>query len=331
MLRFDLNAERYLLRALLCGVSLCASSFCIASSPDEDSLLSRSIEELMMLNVSVASKREKGWFQNPAAVYVLSADEIQTSGVIHLADALRLVPGVQVYRVFHNSWAISIRGFTSEFSGKLLVLIDGRTIYSPHYGGVYWDLNDLYLSEIEKIEVVRGPGASVWGANAVNGVINIVTKDARDTAKHEPVRMNVGVGTDAEYHLGGQWSQSWSAGAVRLFTQQKLKSSGYKGNKVDTAESETWDGRQFGVRADWQTADHIEWMLSAAYHNTEADEALASASVQSTFESGGSTDYLLLKRTHLNEAGHITSAQFFSKNLNTVAESCTKPVLKPMI
>jgi len=117
----------------------------------------------------------------PAAVYVLTSEDIMRSGATSIPEALRLVPGVQVSRGSPSGWAISIRGFNSALANKLLVLIDGRTVYDPLFSGVYWDVQDTALEDIDRIEVIRGPGASQWGANAVNGVINIITKKAADT------------------------------------------------------------------------------------------------------------------------------------------------------
>ncbi|MDB6130654.1 MAG: ligand-gated TonB-dependent outer rane channel, partial [Verrucomicrobiales bacterium] len=117
----------------------------------------------------------------PAAVSVLTQDEIRRSGATSIAEALRLVPGLDVARVDSHTWAISSRGFNDVFANKLLVMVDGRTVYTPLFSGVYWDVQDTVLEDIDQIEVVRGPGASRWGANAVDGVINIITKKTRDT------------------------------------------------------------------------------------------------------------------------------------------------------
>src|SRR4029079_3404557 len=117
----------------------------------------------------------------PAAVYVLSNEDIKRSGATSIPEALRLVPGVQVARGSTSGCAISVRGFNSALANKLLVLMDGREVYDALFSGVYWDIQDTPLEDIERIEVIRGPGASLWGANAVNGVINIITKKAGDT------------------------------------------------------------------------------------------------------------------------------------------------------
>ena len=145
-----------------------------------DSLGNISLENLGDVVTSV-SKRPEDSFRAAAAVYVITNEDIKLSGATHIAEVLRGVPGLDVAQIDANDWAISSRGFNGEFSDKLLVLVDGRTIYTPLFAGVYWDIQNMPLEDIERIEVIRGPGAALWGANAVNGVINIITKSAADT------------------------------------------------------------------------------------------------------------------------------------------------------
>ena len=131
--------------------------------------------------VTLVSRKGEKLFDTAAAVYVITHEDIHRSGATNIPDALRMIPGVQVAQISANKWAISIRGFNEEFANKLLVLIDGRNVYTPLYGGVYWDMQNVMLDDVERIEVVRGSGGTLWGANAVNGVINIITKSAKDT------------------------------------------------------------------------------------------------------------------------------------------------------
>jgi len=138
-------------------------------------------EQLLDATVTSVSKSPEKVLDAPAAIFVLSNEDIIRSGATSVPEALRLVPGVQVAQINANSWAVSVRGFNSALADKLLVLVDGRTVYDPLFSGVHWDAQDMVLEDIERIEVIRGPGASLWGANAVNGVINIITKDAKDT------------------------------------------------------------------------------------------------------------------------------------------------------
>lgn len=144
-------------------------------------LANLSLEDLMNLDITVVSKQKQKVSQAAAAVSVITPDDIRRSGMTSIPELLRLAPGLDVARVDANKWAISSRGFNDLFANKLLVLMDGRTVYTPSFSGVYWDTVDYVLPDLERIEVVRGPGATLWGANAVNGVINIMTKSARDT------------------------------------------------------------------------------------------------------------------------------------------------------
>ncbi len=146
-----------------------------------DSVLNLSLEELMQATVTSASKKAQSLAETASAVFVINADDIRRSGATNIPEALRLAPGVQVAAIGQNKWSVSIRGFNYRFSNKLLVLVDGRAIYSPAFSGVFWEHHDIPLRNIERIEVIRGPGGSIWGANAVNGVINIITYSAKDT------------------------------------------------------------------------------------------------------------------------------------------------------
>src|SRR6185369_1879906 len=150
--------------------------------PSEPSdLTEMSLEALMDVNVTAVSKKSQKLANAAAAVFVITQEDIKRSGVTTIADALRLAPGVQVARLDSNKWAVSIRGFNGRYANKLLVLMDGRSLYTPFFSGVYWEVQDTPLEDIDRIEVIRGPGAALWGANAVNGVINITTKQAEST------------------------------------------------------------------------------------------------------------------------------------------------------
>src|SRR5450631_359719 len=144
-------------------------------------LADASLEDLMNIEVTTVSKKEQKLSQAPAAIYVITQEDIRRSGMTAVPDLLRMVPGLQVGQMQAGSWGVSARGFNSQASDKMLVLVDGRSIYSPIDKGVFWDEQDIPLGDIERIEVIRGPGATMWGANAVNGVINIVTRAAVDT------------------------------------------------------------------------------------------------------------------------------------------------------
>lgn len=140
-----------------------------------------SIADLIALDVTSASKKEEPVSKSAAAIYVLTNDDIRRSGATTIPELLRLVPGVHVGRIETNSWAVGIRGLNGRFSNKLLVLIDGVSIYNPLFAGVDWEQHDLILEDVARVEVIRGPGSTLWGSNAVNGVINIITKSSEET------------------------------------------------------------------------------------------------------------------------------------------------------
>lgn len=142
--------------------------------------LDLSLEELMNVVVTSVSKKQQTLGETAAAVYVIGAEDIRRSGATNIPEALRLAPGVQVSAIGQNKFAVSIRGFAERFANKLLVLVDGRSVYEPLFSGVFWEALDVPLENIARIEVIRGPGASIWGANAVNGVVNIITKSPFD-------------------------------------------------------------------------------------------------------------------------------------------------------
>lgn len=170
---------------------VCAVVFClfvllifatpIAAQENSPDLSRESLEDLMNIQVTSVSKKEEKLSRTAAAVFVITQEDIRRSGATNIPDLLRMVPGLDVGQINGSTWAISARGFNAQFSNKLLVLIDGRIIYTPYFGGVYWDTADLPLENIDRIEVIRGPGGASWGANAVNGVISIFTKSAADT------------------------------------------------------------------------------------------------------------------------------------------------------
>lgn len=168
-----LPLQRYLGLALVTG--LLTATHAGAQEPQLPEWL-RSLDELMQIEVTSAAKRDQKLADTAAAVFVLTKDDIRRSGFRTVPELLRLVPGVQVAQIDGNKWAVSVRGFNSRWANKLLVMIDGRSIYSRLFSGVFWDTVGVPVSEIERIEVIRGPGGSLWGANAMNGVINIITR-----------------------------------------------------------------------------------------------------------------------------------------------------------
>src|SRR5579872_3868920 len=140
-----------------------------------------SLEELSQIEVTTPSKTPTPAFQTAAAITVITGEDIKRSGALSIPEALRFAPGVEVARIDGNKWSIGIRGFGSRLSRSVLVLIDGRTVYTTFFAGTYWEVQDTFMDDIDRIEDIRGPGGTIWGPNAVNGIINIITKRAGET------------------------------------------------------------------------------------------------------------------------------------------------------
>ena len=167
---------------LACSLSANPQARPVGAGTHAQQLKALTLSQLGEIEVTTQSKEPTEVWNTPAAIYILSSEDIRRSGVTSVPDALRLVPGVSVARVNGSrNWAVGIRGFGDQFSKYVLVLIDGRSIYTPLFGGVLWTVDNVMLEDIDRIEVIRGPGGTIWGADAVNGVINIITKSAQDT------------------------------------------------------------------------------------------------------------------------------------------------------
>jgi iron complex outermembrane receptor protein len=191
-------------------VLLQSTSIAAASQQDPGTLKKLSLEELMEVDVTLVTRTPEPVSTAAAAISVITAEDIRRSGVTTIADAIALADGVHVARFNNGTWAITARGFNQNTANKLLVMVDGRTVYSPLFSGVFWNTIDYVLADIERIEVIRGPGATLWGANAVNGVINIITRSARDT---HGTFVSVGAGNEdpglVEARYGGGSRVHW--------------------------------------------------------------------------------------------------------------------------
>lgn len=215
--------------------------------------------------VTTVARTESTVGQSPAAVFVITNEMIHRSGVRTIPDALRMAPGVQVAQIDANKTAVSIRGFNGRFANKLLVQIDGRTVYTPLFGGVFWDVQDVLLEDIDRIEVIRGPGATVWGANAVNGVINIITKSAKETPGFFA---EAGAGNERDFasvRMGGQ------SGDVAWRAYSKLFDRG-EGFLPTGDASDDWRSSRFGFRTDWQQSNCDTMTVQGDYYQTTAGQ-----------------------------------------------------------
>ena len=228
----------------------------------DNSLADLSIEELMNESVTSVSRREEPLADAAAAVAVISSDDLRRSGVTSIVDALRLVPGVDVGALSASQYAVSARGFNHLYSNKLLVLVDGRAVYSPLFAGVHWDMQQPLLEDIERIEVIRGPGATLWGANAVNGVINIITRSAADT--HGGLWFT-GAGNVQRFLAGARYGDQLSPQTSwRVFAGTQSTADFYTTDGARAGDA--WRGAHAGIRvdSDLDPRTHLMWQANAA-------------------------------------------------------------------
>jgi iron complex outermembrane recepter protein len=219
------------------------------------------------LPVSSVSRQESTVGRSPAAVFVITNEMIRRSGAKELPEVLRMVPGMDVAKIDSNKWAVSARGFNGRFANKLLVRIDGRDVYDPLFAGTFWDVQDVLLEDVERIEVIRGPGATVWGANAVNGVINIITKNAKETqgAYVETVAGTFERGmTSARY--GGQFNENLN---YRFYGKWFDRSTGF--SPTDDAY-DAWNQGRTGMRTDWKASPDDAITFQGDYYNGYSGE-----------------------------------------------------------
>ena len=234
--------------AVLCAIAIspCRGQMSGAQSDPLHQLKQLSLEQLMNIEITSVAKKEQRVGETAAAIFVITQEEIRRSGVTNIPEALRLAPGVTVSRIDGNSWAIGIRGFGSGLSRAVLVLIDGRSVYTPLFSGVYWDVQDTLLEDIDRIEVIRGPGGSIWGANAVNGVINIITKSATET---QGLLTTAGGGSEEKgfgsLRYGGKIGEDFS---YRVYGKGFRRDSQFTPHLSDVDD---WQMGQGGFRSDW--------------------------------------------------------------------------------
>jgi iron complex outermembrane recepter protein len=252
-----------------------AESSAKGSAPN---VMDMSIEELMKIQVTSAGKKKENLSTAATAIHVITNEDIRRSGVTSIPEALRLSPGLEVARQDSHTWAISSRGFNDEFANQLLVLIDGRSVYTPLFAGVYWDVQDMMLEDIERIEVIRGPGATLWGANAVNGVINITSKSAHDTLG---VLATAGGGTE-EYGAGVRYgAKLGERGAFRIYAKAFDRDESELLNGADAHDS--WKMTRAGFRYDTSTDDKNQFTLQGDMYSGELNQRVMVIAPPATF------------------------------------------------
>jgi iron complex outermembrane recepter protein len=308
-------------------IAAAASLIMLASQAIAQDVSELSIEELMNEPVTLVGKKETRLFASAAAVSVVTQDDIRRLGITSVPEALRLVPGFNVARIDASHWAVSARGFNLQYANKLLVLVDGRSVYTPSFGGVYWNAQDLPLDQIERIEVIRGPGATLWGANAVNGVINIISKQARDT---QGAHLSASLGTedrpsfDARY--GGELGREVHyRGYVKYFDRAALLDE----DGSDAADD--WRSVRGGFRADWQPTADTLYTLQGDYFSLDSTNTITEAALIAPFsqthleeDSGHGANVLgrfsrtFSERSHLSVQLYLDSFQIQAEQRDTV-------------
>ncbi len=303
---------------ILClAVGVCA----IATSELEAgaTLAELSLADLSLVRLTSASRKPESVAETASAVFVLTAEDIRRSGATSIPEALRNVPGVEVVRANDNDWYVSIRGFNEETENKVLVLIDGRTVYSPIFSGVFWYEIDLVMEDIERIEVIRGPGAAMWGANAVNGVINIITKHTRD---QQGAVVSVTAGTLDRASIATRFGDKvgddayWAAWA-KVFSREQLDPD-RNPIELNSRLADDWESVALGFRYDWDPATPNLLSIQGSWHEVQANESFRRLymvppySDIATYRRRGNLYHLLARYAHRTSADSEWSIQAYT-------------------
>jgi iron complex outermembrane receptor protein len=250
-----------------------------AEEMDGGDLADLSLDELLSTEITTLSRKAENLGSAPAAVHVISQSDIRRSGARSIAELLRMVPGMQVAQIDGNKWAVTSRGANGRFANKLLVLMDGRTLYNPMLSGVQWDVQDTDIAAIERIEVIRGPGATMWGSNAVNGIVNIITKHSADT---KGGNISVAGGMDG-YETTVRYGAEAGDSAFRVFGKVFDRDGNVNMLGLDTEDYS--EMLRFGGRYDWDGNEDSEFTLSFETYSGESGEYRISRSLVPPYES----------------------------------------------
>jgi len=298
---------------------LLAGSTVAQNSRNVPDVTAMSMEDLMNLQVTSVSKRTQKVADAAAAIFVITQEDIRRSGATSIPEALRLVPGLEVARIDQNKWAIGSRGFNGRFDNKLLVLIDGRSVYTPLFSGVYWNVEDVMLEDVDRIEVIRGPGATLWGANAVDGVINVITKKAKST---QSAVVTAGAGTEERAAGGVRYGGKLGDNTYyRAYT--KYFDWGPSAYPSGMTAHDGWDALRGGFRADWTPAGANSLTLQGDIYRTRFNETLTVASLSApysnTFPNDGkySGGNILGRWNHTSEGSSMSLQMYYDNTTIT--------------
>src|SRR5438132_7568184 len=306
-------------RIFLAGfLSVVLAGSAVAQNSRNVDVTAVSLEDLWNMQVTSVSKRTQKVADAAAAIFVLTQEDIRRSGATSIPEALRLVPGLEVARIDQNKWAIGSRGFNGRFDNKLLVLIDGRSVYTPLFSGVYWNVQDVMLEDVDRIEVIRGPGATLWGANAVDGVINVITKKAKSTQgglvtaeagseerTAESVRYGAKIGDNTYYRVYGKYFDWYPS----------IDATG-------TTASDGWHALRSGFRVDSNATTANSFTVQGdIYHDNFGETltvpSLTSPTFSSTYPNNGyNSGGDLLGRWNHSFARSSTSLQMYYDRTN---------------
>ena len=311
------SAGRILLAGFLAGVL--AGSTVAQTSRSVPDVTAVSLEDLWNMQVTSVSKRTQKVADAAAAIFVITQEDIRRSGATSIPEALRLAPGLEVARIDQNKWAIGSRGFNGRFDNKLLVLIDGRSVYTPLFSGVYWNVQDVMLEDVDRIEVIRGPGATLWGANAVDGVINVITKKAKST---QSTVVMAGAGTE-ERAAGGVRYGSKLGDNTYYRAYAKYFDWGPSAYPSGMTAHDGWDALRGGFRADWTPTAANSLTLQGDMYRSRFDETLTVASLSppysNTFPNDGkySGGNLLGRWNHTSERSSMSLQMYYDNTTIT--------------
>ncbi|MGA8539052.1 MAG: TonB-dependent receptor [Terriglobales bacterium] len=260
------------------------------------------LEQLGNVQVTTLSKEPEEVRKTSAAIYVITNEDIQRSGVTNIPDALRLAPGVEVAQIDSNKWSIGIRGFGSRLSRDVLVLIDGRTVYTTLLAGTYWEVQNVLLEDVDHIEVIRGPGGTIWGPNAVNGVINIITKKSKDT---HGTLVSVGGGSVDQGFLNARYGGSANKVDYRIYALGFVRSAEFH---TDRDNFDAWRGAQVGFRTDWTESNRDAFTFEGDIYDEGAGESVVA------------TIYAPPYQQVLDGAAHLSGGNFLARWQRTLGE-----------
>ena len=255
--------------ALILGFVFTGLAMVTVQAAAEAEVVELSLEQLMDVKIYSAAKKEQAMSDTAAAAFVITQEDIRRSGATSIPEALRMAPGVQVAQINAHDWAISIRGFNDRYANKLLVLVDGRTVYSPLFSGTYWSAQDMVMEDIDRIEVIRGPGGTVWGANAVNGVINIRTKHSKNTQGGLLSAQGGNYRNGGSVRYGGALGKD---GTYRVYAKGKQNSDYLNGEGRDAHDQ--WHAGQGGFRADYALTEKDRLAVSGDIQEMAGDETI---------------------------------------------------------